>query len=93
MTIKDLFNTLDSLSYYKIRLYYPILHDPEEFHKIEFEYAEPLIELFGDIHIMTMDESCEHDSGDASFFITLDAENHIIIDIYLRREDIIHNDN
>jgi hypothetical protein len=93
MTIKDLFDTLDFSSYYRILLHWPILDDPEEFHKVEFEYSEPLVELFGDVHIMTMDESHEYDGGDASFFITLDSENRILIHIYLRREDVFHDDN
>ena len=90
MTINDLFETLDFLSYDKIIVHWPMINDGQgnDFHAISFDYAEPLQELFGDTHIMTMKETSEADGGDASLFINVESGN-IVIHIYLERKDII----
>ena len=91
MTINDLFETLDFSSYDKIVVHWPMMISDgrdDEFHAISFDYAEPLQELFGDTHIMTMKETSEADGGDASLFINVESGN-IIIHIYLERKDII----
>lgn len=92
MTIKELFDTLDFSSYNKIVVHWPTLHGDEEFNEISFEYAEPLMELFGHINIMTMNETSNYDGGDASLFINTDSKNGIVIHIYLKREDVVHAD-
>ena len=90
MTINDLFETLDFLSYDKIIVHWPMMSDvpDNDFHAISFDYAKPLQELFGDTHIMTMKETEEADGGDASLFINVENGN-IVIHIYLTRKDII----
>ena len=92
MTINDLFNTLDYSSYDKIIVHWPMIDDGRDadFHAISFDYAEPLRELFGNINIMTMAETQDHDGGDASLFISKDPNNDIVIHIYLNREDVVH---
>ena len=92
MTIKELFDTLDFSSYDKIVVHWPTLHEDGEFNEISFEYAEPLVELFGHIHIMTMEETQNTDGGDASLFVNTDPKDGIVIHIYLNREDVIHAD-
>ena len=93
MTINDLFNTLDFSSYSKIIVHWPTSHEDDEFNEIFFDYAEPLQELFGDVNIMTMSETSEHDGGDASLFINTDPKDgRIIIHIYLKREDVVRVD-
>lgn len=94
MTIKHLFDTLDFSSYDQIYVHWPMVNDnlEKEYHDIIFEYAEPLVELFGHIKIMTMSETSKYDGGDASLFINTDSKNGIVIHIYLKREDIIHAD-
>lgn len=90
MTINDLFETLDFSSYDKIVVHWPMVSDErnDDFHAISFDYAEPLQELFGNTHIMTMNETSEADGGDASLFINVESGN-IVIHIYLERKDII----
>jgi hypothetical protein len=91
MTINELFETLDFSSYDKIVVHWPMMIGDgrdDEFHAISFDYAEPLQELFGDIHIMTMAETSEADGGDASLFINIENGN-IVIHIYLERKDIV----
>lgn len=94
MTINDLFNTLDFSSYSKIIVHWPMIADERDmdYHAISFDYAEPLQELFGDVHIMTMKETAEIDGGDASLFINTDHTGEIIIHIYLNREDVVNAD-
>lgn len=87
MTINDLFETLDFSSYNKIVVHWPMV-DNNDFHTISFDYAEPLQELFGDTHIMTMKKTAEADGGDASLFINVESGN-IVIHIYLERKDIL----
>ena len=89
MTINDLFNTLDFSSYDKIIVHWPTSHKDGEFNEISFDYAEPLQELFGDTHIMTMQETQDTDGGDASLFINTDLKDRVVIHIYLKREDVI----
>ena len=92
MTINDLFNTLDFSSYDKIIVHWPIIADEKDmdYHAISFDYAEPLQELFGDVHIMTMKETAEIDGGDASLFVNTNQTGEIIIHIYLNREDVVN---
>lgn len=98
MTIKHLFETLDFSSYDQICVHWPMANDNQvannnqdkEYHDIIFEYAEPLVELFGHIYIMTMNETSDYDGGDASLFINTDSKNGIVIHIYLKREDVVH---
>ena len=92
MTIKHLFDTLDFTSYDQICIHWPMTNDNQdkEYHDIIFEYAEPLIELFGHINIMTMDETSDYDGGDASLFIHTDSKSGIVIHIYLKREDVVN---
>lgn len=93
MTINNLFETLDFSSYDKIVVHWPTSHEDGEFNEISFDYAEPLQELFGDVNIMTMSETSEHDGGDASLFINTDPkEDEIVIHIYLKREDVVRAD-
>lgn len=94
MTINNLFNTLDYSSYDKIVVHWPMIDDgrDEEYHAISFDYAEPLQELFGNINIMTMEETQNNDGGDASLFINLDNQDGVVVHIYLNREDVIHAD-
>ena len=91
MTINDLFNTLDFSSYDKIVLHWAMIDDgrDRDYHAISFDYAEPLQELFGDVRIMTMNETSDFDGGDASLFINTDPKDGIVIHIYLTREDVI----
>ena len=98
MTIKHLFNTLDFASYDQICVHWPMANDnmandnsDKEYHDIIFEYAEPLIELFGHINIMTIDETLDYDGGDASLFINTDSKSGIVIHIYLKREDVVRD--
>ena len=94
MTINDLFNTLDFASYDKIIVHWPMIADGRDmdYHSISFDYAEPLQELFGDVHIMTMEETQNIDGGDASLFVNMDPKDGIVIHIYLNREDVVHAD-
>lgn len=91
MTINDLFETLDFSSYDKIVVHWPMTGDGRdaEFHAISFDYAEPLQELFGDVNIMTMQETADADGGDASLFINTDPKDGIVIHIYLNRDDVV----
>lgn len=94
MTINDLFNTLDFSSYDKIVLHWGMIKGDgrdDEYHDVSFSYAEPLQELFGDVHIMTMEETQNTDGGDASLFIYTDPKDGIVIHIYLNREDVVHD--
>lgn len=93
MTINDLFHTLDFSSYDKIVVHWPMVNDGRDtdFHAIQFEYAEPLQELFGDTYIMTMSETQATDGGDASLFIHIDKNDGVVIHIYLKREDILRS--
>ena len=92
MTIKHLFDTIDFSSYDKIVVHWPTADEDRDFHNICFEYAEPLIELFGHVEIMTMDETSAYDGGDASLFIGVEPEDKVVIHIYLKREDVIHDE-
>ena len=91
MTINDLFNTLDFSSYDKIVVHWPMVDNKDDYHTVSFEYSEPLQELFGRISIMTMNETCKVDGGDASLFINTDPKDGIVIHIYLNREDVVHD--
>ena len=93
MTINDLFNTLDFSSYDKIVVHWPMVDDGQgdEFHAISFDYAEPLQELFGNVRIMTMEETQNNDGGDASLFINYNTQDGITVHIYLNREDVVHD--
>lgn len=91
MTINDLFNTLDYSSYDKIVVHWPMIGRDEEFHAISFDYAEPLQELFGDVNIMTMEETHNNDGGDASLFLNVDIQNGAVVHIYLNREDVVRD--
>ena len=91
MTIRNLFETLDFSSYDKIVVHWPLAEgDSSEFHDVEFAYSEPLIELFGNINIMTMSETSDTDGGDASLFINTDKDG-IVIHIYIKREDVVRD--
>jgi hypothetical protein len=91
MTIKDLFDTLDFSSYDKIVVHWPTSSNSDgEFNEVSFDFAEPLIELFGSLDIMTMDKTSEYDGGDASLFINT-LSGQIVIHIYLRREDVVRD--
>ena len=90
MTIENLFETLDFSSYDKIIVHWPTQSDDSgEFNEVAFDLAEPLIELFGHLDIMTMSETSDYDGGDASLFINTDSKNGIVIHIYLKREDVV----
>ena len=94
MTINDLFQTLDFSCYDEIIVHWPMMVDngqEKDYHAISSKYAEPLQELFGDIHIMTMDETSNYDGGDASLFIHINQQDGVVIHIYLKREDVIHD--
>ena len=93
MTINDLFSTLDFSSYDKIVVHWPMIGDgrEEDYHTVSFDYSEPLQELFGNVKIMTMDETHDIDGGDASLFINTDPKDGIVIHIYLNREDVVHD--
>lgn len=92
MTINDLFQTLDFASYDKIVVHWPMVDDgrDDDYHAIAFDYAEPLQELFGNVHIMTMAETHAKDGGDASLFIHMNQEDGVVVHIYLNRKDVIH---
>ena len=94
MTINDLFETLDFSSYDKIVVHWPWADQDEsdatkEYHEITFDFADAVMDLFGHVHIMTMDETGQYDGGDGSLYIVSDSKDGIAIHIYLRREDII----
>lgn len=94
MTINDLFSTLDYSSYDKIIVHWPMIQDGRDadYHSVSFEYAEPIVELWGKINIMTMHETQLHDGGDASLFIHVEPDG-VVIHIYLKREDVVHDCN
>lgn len=91
MTVKELFDTLDFSSYDKIVVHWPTSSSDNsgEFNEVSFDYAEPLVELFGTLNIMTMNETSDYDGGDASLFINTLSDS-IIIHIYLKREDVVN---
>lgn len=90
MTIKNLFDTLDYSSYDKIVVHWPTSSEESgEFNEVSFDFAEPLVELFGTLNIMTMNETSDYDGGDASLFINT-LSDQIIIHIYLKREDVVN---
>lgn len=89
MTIKNLFDTLDFSSYDKIVIHWPNNCGDDEFNSVTFDYADPCIELFGNLNIMTMHETSDHDGGDASLFINIDKNDGVVIHIYLKREDVV----
>jgi hypothetical protein len=89
MTIKNLFDTLDFSSYDKVIVRWPTSHEDGEFNEVSFDFAEPLVELFGTLNIMTMNETSDYDSGDASLFINT-LSDQIVIHIYLKREDVVN---
>lgn len=92
MTVKELFDTLDFSSYDKIVVHWPTSSsdNSEEFNEVSFDYAEPLVELFGTLNIMTMNETSDYDGGDASLFINTDPKDGIVIHIYFKREDVVN---
>ena len=92
MTIKHLFETLDFNSYDKIIVHWPTSQEDSEFNEVTFDLAEPLVELFGHINIMTMAETSDYDGGDSSLFINTESKSGIVIHIYLKREDVVHAD-
>ena len=97
MTIKQLFDTLDFSSYDKIIVHWPmedVSKDGEkDYHDVTFQYADPCIELFGHINIMTMEETSVYDGGDASLFMNTDVNNNIVVHIYIKREDVVRANN
>jgi hypothetical protein len=91
MTIKNLFETLDYTSYDKIFVHWPD-NTGSEFNVVTFDWADACIELLGDRNIMTINETSEHDGGDASLFINADQAGKVIVHIYLKREDVVRVD-
>ena len=66
MTIKELFETLNVCSYDKIVVHWPWENQDEsnidkEYHDVTFDLAGAVIDLFGHVHIMTMDETGQYD--------------------------------
>ena len=90
MTIKNLLDTLDFSSYDKIIVHWPNDCGDNDFHSVTFDYSDPCIELFGNINIMTMKETSDHDGGDASLFIHVDKDDGVVVHIYITREDVVN---
>jgi hypothetical protein len=91
MTIKNLFDTLEFSCYDKIVVHWPCEDGGDDYNMVSFDFAEPCVELFGNINIMTITETSEHDGGDASLFIHADEHRNVEIHIYLKREDIVRS--
>jgi hypothetical protein len=90
MTIRDLFETLDFSSYDKIYVHWPMESD-NDYNKVVFEYSDSIIEMFGPIHIKTMQETYAMDKGDASLFFSIE-NGEAIVHIYLDREDVVRSE-
>lgn len=89
MTIKDLFETLDYSSYDGIIVHWPVNIDfDDDYHSVSFDYGDAVIDVFGDIEIMNMQETSEDNKGDASLFIRYEKDR-TNIHIYLKRTDIV----
>ena len=93
MTINDLFETLEFSSYDKIVVHWPWADQDEsattkEYHEITFDFADAVMDLFGHVDIMTMDETGQYDGGDGSLYIDSDSKDGMMIQFYSPTEKV-----
>lgn len=83
MTVRDLFETLDYTSYDEIVVHWPNENTDFDNHEVRSDFAESIVDLFGDIHIPTTAECYAENGDDAALFIHCDKDGKIRIHIYI----------
>ena len=88
MTIKELCETITSYTYRNIIVKWPYADDDNDYAEFSSMHPDAIIDLVGDIELMTMEECNDYDESDGCVFIEKDKENNVDLVIYLTREQI-----
>lgn len=88
MTIKELCDTITSYTYHQIIVRWKYKDDDSDYAEFSSMHPDAIIDLVGDIKLMTMEECGSYDASDGSVFLETCDDNRINVIIYIDREQI-----